>query len=270
MVIPKRLLVCICCCLASAPAAQACDWNLARTYEQKARDAGADYQRKALYFRKALGVCPKSTDSYAELSDALLKINEIDEAELVIKQGVDMDPRNSKIRRIYGDVLRKQGEPAAAVGQYERALRYARIPRHRFFALAHMGWVQHELGRHTQSTRYWEQALDIGINFEPFKDRGMYNMVAWNYAVCRTADVCDGAAAVAHHGKIPGGNQTWYELGTGAAAYARSGEFAAALKLQEQSIQLIRDGDMPDKDERLAGANHRMALYRQGMPYTDN
>ena len=266
----KGILICLCLALLQFSVAKACDRDLANQYEQKARDASEDYEQKSLYYRKAIKVCPKSPDAYAELSHALLQIKEVDEAESIIKRGVEIDPKYSKIRRIYGDVLRAQHELSSASEQYEKALKYAKIPRHRFYALAHLGWAQHGLNNHTESTNSWVKALDININFEPFKNRRLYNMVAWNYAVCRTAEICDGATAVKFHNRIPSKNQTWYELGTGAAAYARMGDFAAAVRLQEKSILLIQITDKRDKEKWLDSARDRMKLYKQEKPYTEN
>ena len=258
MAIHKNILICVCLVLLQVSVANACDRNLANQYEQKARDAGRDYEQKALYYRKAINVCPKSPDAYAELSHALLQIKEVDEAESIIKRGVEIDPKYSKIRRIYGDVLRAQYDFSSASEQYEKALKYAKIPRHRFYALAHLGWAQHELNNNTESTKSWVKALDIKINFEPFKNRRLYNMVAWNYAVCRTAEICDGATAVNFHNMIPSKNLTWYELGTGAAAHARMGDFITAVRLQEKSILLIQSTDIGDKENWLNGARDRM------------
>jgi len=267
----KGLLACVCLVLLQVPVANACDRDLANQYEQKARDAGENYEQKALHYRKAINECPKSPDAYAELSHALLQIKEVDEAESIIKRGVEIGPKYSKIRRIYGDVLRAQHDFSSASEQYEKALKYAKIPRHRFYALAHLGWAQHGLNNHTESTKSWAKALDINMNFEPFKNRQLYNMVAWNYAVCRTAEICDGGTAVKFHNMIPSKNQIWYELGTGAAAHARMGDFATAVRLQEKSIELIQSStDIGDKEKWLNGARDRMKLYKQAKPYTEN
>lgn len=271
MTMYKGLLACVCLVLLQVPVANACDRDLANQYEQKARDAGENYEQKALYYRKAINECPKSPDAYAELSHALLQIKEVDEAESIIKRGVEIGPKYSKIRRIYGDVLRAQHDFSSASEQYEKALKYAKIPRHRFYALAHLGWAQHGLNNHTESTKSWAKALDINMNFEPFKNRQLYNMVAWNYAVCRTAEICDGGTAVKFHNMIPSKNQIWYELGTGAAAHARMGDFATAVRLQEKSIELIQSStDIGDKEKWLNGARDRMKLYKQAKPYTEN
>ena len=270
MAIHKGIYICVCLVLLQVSVANACDRNLANQYEQKARDTGEDYEQKALYYRKAINVCPKSPDAYAELSHALLQIKEVDEAESIIKRGVEIDPKYSKIRRIYGDVLRAQYDFSSASEQYEKALKYAKIPRHRFYALAHLGWAQHGLNNNTESTKSWVKALDIKINFEPFKNRRLYNMVAWNYAVCRTAEICDGATAVKFHNMIPSKNLTWYELGTGAAAHARMGDFITAVRLQEKSILLIQSTDIGDKENWLNGARDRLRLYKQEKPYTEN
>ena len=266
---PLSALVIACLALSQVSVASACDRTLANAYEQNARDAGENHERKARYFRNAIEECPKTPKTYADLSDALLQLDEIDEAESVIKRGVKVDPMHSEVRRVYGDVLRKQNDLNSALEQYVLALRYAGIPRDRFYALAHMGWAHHGLGEHTESTKSWTAALNINIVFDPVTNRRLYNMVAWNHAVCRTTEVCDGTAAVEFHERNPVRYPAWNELGTGAAAYARLGNFAAAVALQKQSIALIRSTDIQDKDRWLEGAMERMKLYQQGIAYTD-
>lgn len=266
-----HILAIVCAILTVHPSlAAACDRALANAYEQKARDAGDNYARKVRYYRNAIDVCPKTPITYADLSDALLHLNNIGEAESVIKRGVKVDPRHSEVRRVYGDVLRRKKEFSAAVEQYEKALQYAQIPRDRFYALAHRGWAQHRLGKIAESTRSWTDALDVNIVFDPVTNRKLYNMVAWNYAVCRTHEICDGAAAVEFYEMNPARNPTWYELGTGAAAYARSGDFAAAVRLQAASISMIESTDMPDREKWLRGARDRMRLFKEEIPYTEN
>jgi tetratricopeptide (TPR) repeat protein len=264
----RVIVMLICLAFVQVPIAAASDCELAEGYEQKAREAGEDYQVKALFFRRAIKACPESSDAYAELSLALLEMKNLEEAESVIKRGVEVDPDNSKIRRVYGDVLRAKKEFGLAVRQYEKALTYAKIPRHRFYALAHLGWAQHGLNNHTESTNAWVGALDIGLNFDPFTSRQLYNMVAWNYAVCRTNEICDGKLAVKFYNEIPKNNRTWYELGTGEAAYARMRDFDTAVRLQEESIALIESTDMPDKEGWLSGARERMALYKNARWYS--
>lgn len=248
----------------------ACDRDLANAWEQKARDAGGNFESKAQYFRNAINECPKTPKTYADLSDALLHLEKADQAESVIEQGVDVDPKHSEVRRVYGDVLLQQGKLALALAQYERALEYAKIPRDRFYALANKGWVHHAFDDHTESTKSWTEALNIDIVFDPVTNRRLYNMVAWNHAVCRTPEVCDGAVAVGFYQRNPAKNPAWNEIGTGAAAYARQGRFATAIRLQEKSISSIQSTDIPNKGKWLEGARERMKLYQRGMPYSEN
>ena len=149
------------------------------------------------------------------------------------------------------------------------AVAYANIPRDRFYALAHRGWAHHGLDNHQQSTRSWVDALDIGIVFDPVTNRRLHNMVAWNHAVCRASSVCDGAVAVKFYEMIPSKRRTWYELGTGAAAYARSGDFETAVRLQRQSMSRLENSNVSNKDKWVDGAAMRLALYEQGKPYTE-
>lgn len=252
-----------------APQARPCDRALADSYEQKARDAGRSHESRVQYFRNAIDVCPKTPSTYVELVETLLALERIAEAESTVRQGLKFGERHSGIRRVFGDVLRKNLQYDDALGQYELAVRYAAIPRDRFYALAHKGWAHHGLGQHTDSTKSWEDALAIGIVFDPVTNRRLHNMVAWNHAVCRTEYACSAAKAVDAYKRNPARRKTWYELGTGAAAFARAGDFESAVRLQEQSIALLDEADAADKGSRMEGARQRLALYRQARPYTE-
>jgi tetratricopeptide (TPR) repeat protein len=105
-------------------------------------------------------------------------------------------------------------------------------------------------------------ALDQTIQTDP-KNFGAYNHLAWLLATCPQAGFRDGKKAV--------GNATmaceltgWKGsamLDTLAASYAEAGDFASAVKWENQAISVQRSPDTADAQKG------RLALYQSGHPY---
>lgn len=92
------------------------------------------------------------------------------------------------------------------------------------------------------------------------------NDFAWFLATCPEQSQRDGRQAVKLATKAceQSGWQNANEMGTLAAAYAESGDFANAIKYQEKAISMIK-GDFPDP----AQMKEMLALFRQRKPYRE-
>jgi serine/threonine-protein kinase len=102
------------------------------------------------------------------------------------------------------------------------------------------------------------------IQLDP-KNAAAYNSLAWILATCPDGKVRDGKQAVVDATKgceLTNWNDPAY-LDTLAAAYAEAGDFAAAVKWQEQAIKLVKD-----ETSKKAFAD-RLALYQQRKPYRE-
>ena len=113
---------------------------------------------------------------------------------------------------------------------------------------------------------YYGEALagyDAAIRLDPGFDLP-YNSRAWLRATCPDARYRDGRLAVAdalRACQLSGWSEADF-LGTLAAAYAESGDFASAAGWQAEALRLHR-GAAADR----AGFAARLELYRAGKPY---
>ncbi len=94
------------------------------------------------------------------------------------------------------------------------------------------------------------------------KHESAYANLGLIYATCPDAKYRDGKKAVENAEKAHqlSEGKIWYYLGTLAAAYAESGDFAKAQKWQEKAIDLAPEVAKPHYRTRLE-------LYKQEKPY---
>jgi tetratricopeptide (TPR) repeat protein len=93
------------------------------------------------------------------------------------------------------------------------------------------------------------------------------NDMAWLCATCPEPNIRDGQLAVAHATKtceLTNRGDPFY-VNTLAAAYAETGDFAAAVKSQQEAITLIDQGSTSAGGDR-AGYEARLKLYQEGKP----
>jgi tetratricopeptide (TPR) repeat protein len=95
------------------------------------------------------------------------------------------------------------------------------------------------------------------------ENAGAHNNLAWLLATCPEQGIRDGKKSVEHATKACELEkwQSPISLDTLAAAYAETGNFAEAIKYQEQSLTLART------DAQKAEGESHLALYREGKPY---
>ena len=100
------------------------------------------------------------------------------------------------------------------------------------------------------------------------KDPDYYNSIAWELAVSTTAALRNGREAVRLARRAC--ELTSFRdpncLDTLAAASAETGDFANAIKSQQQAIALFSTRDR----EHLSGAQKRLVLYQSKQPYRED
>src|SRR5262249_37428251 len=92
----------------------------------------------------------------------------------------------------------------------------------------------------------------------------VYNSMAWYLATSTNNSIRNGAEAVKLATKSAELTQ-WKDAGyldTLAAAYAEAGDFASAVKWQQQAISLIKSDS-----EKLPDMKKRLALFQNRQPY---
>lgn len=97
--------------------------------------------------------------------------------------------------------------------------------------------------------------------------RQAHNLLAWLMATATDNKCRDGQLALT--AARDACDLSWWKNGsyidTLAAAYAESGDFAAAVRWQIKAIELLGDKEHPDYDAMQT----RLELYRGGRPYRE-
>jgi Tfp pilus assembly protein PilE/uncharacterized membrane protein YecN with MAPEG domain len=100
------------------------------------------------------------------------------------------------------------------------------------------------------------------------------NSLAWFYATSPEPRYLDAASAVRFaEYAVQQEFSNWAYLDTLAAAYARSGDFAKAVHIQEQAINFLRENfqmSSRDREQALEAAKQRRALYSARQAYNEH
>lgn len=146
--------------------------------------------------------------------------------------------------------------------EWDRAIADASISIHldpkRPAAYETRGYAYYKKGEHASAQKDW---LEV-IKLEP-RNAWAFNSLAWVLATSKTDSIRNGKEAIraAQTACELTDWKKWYCVGTLAAAYAESGDFAQALKYQKQAIDMA--GPSPDERKEL---RRRLSLYDHKMP----
>jgi hypothetical protein len=96
-------------------------------------------------------------------------------------------------------------------------------------------------------------------------DVSALNALAWDLATSPNSELRNGRIAVllAEESVARDERKDWSTLDTLAAAYAECGDFAEAIKIQKESLQLVSSEDSVSRTE----ATLRLRLYESGIPF---
>ncbi len=180
-------------------------------------------ERALSLFARAAEVAPPSADRYYRMALALNMLGRPDVALRQLRTAAHLNPENPDIRLRLGDMYKAVGNYAQAVNQYRIGLK--RVPDN-VLLLNNFAWTVATTDKNLNATQE------------------------------------EGLAAAKRALELTGG-QIPPILDTAAAAYARSGDFESAVKIQERCISLLKEADRPADEE-----SERLDLYRDEEPYT--
>lgn len=111
-------------------------------------------------YRKAIELNPDSYDSYHSLGEALVKMNQLDEAVLVYGRAIELNPNFYKSYSQLGGVLAKQGQLDTALVYQQKAieLQPVLVGDEAYFNL---GNIQIQLGRLEEGIVSYQKAIEI-------------------------------------------------------------------------------------------------------------
>ncbi|AJE48843.1 tetratricopeptide repeat protein [Celeribacter indicus] len=122
---------------------------------QATTEAG-DPATAAKLFEKVLRADPISVPALLGAGDAYARMGQNDRAEAVLERAHELAPNNAEVLTTLGRVKLAQGQPTAALEEYEKALR---IDRRNVAALTGKGVALDQLSRHADAQAVYETAL---------------------------------------------------------------------------------------------------------------
>lgn len=121
------------------------------------------------------------------------------------------------------------------------------------------GWARQALGQDALALADLTRAVELNE-----EDSDAHNNLAWLLATCPDEQCRDGERAIEHANRACGltGFDTWYCLGTLAAACAEAGEFEEAIHWAKESLRRAPESEKTRCKDRLR-------LYKQARPFRE-
>ena len=200
----------------------------------------------------------RAEDSYGRFRRALAMARTGDAARAIedLGEAIRLEPRMVSAYVERGRLLARGGQAERAISDFGEAIALA--PKYHA-AWRIRGMAQYRAGRHDLALADLNEALRLDA-----KDSVARNELAWLLATSPKDAVRDGRLAVdlARAAAEQSGWKNPGLLDTYAAALAEAGQFAEAVKWQQQALELPGLAG-----EAKAGAEQRLRLYREGKPY---
>ena len=216
-----------------------------------------EYDKAIADFDEALRIDPELAESYYFRAMSWCAKDELDKGLADINQAIDIDPKLMGAHAFRGRICYAKKDYAKAVTDFDEAIR--RQPQlAALYLIRAEAWQRQKV--YDKAMADYKEAIDI----DP-KNSLFLNNLAWLLATCADARYRDGKKAVELatraceliEWKAPG------NIDTLAAAYAETGDFAAALKWQTKAIELLQD------EKEKADYRTRLELYKAKKPYHD-
>jgi tetratricopeptide (TPR) repeat protein len=207
-------------------------------------------------FAEVLRREPKSREALVLRAKASLNNNDADQALEDSQAALELKRDDPELLRFQASIRRRHGELEAANKLDREANRlFAASPE----GLLQRGQREMNAGDYASASRHYERALQL----EPHNAECL-NAVAWLQAVCPDGALRNGSHAIELALEACQLTQ-WREsrfVDTLAAAYAETGQFEKAVKMQQKAVDLAppalreRDGYLP-----------RLAMYQESKQF---
>lgn len=225
---------------------QADGWRLRGSIRLAENDPGALDD-----FVRVTKLRPSCSRCWFELAWGYLRLGHIDEALEPLDQSLSLEPDAHQVLSSRALVLSRLRRDEEALRDISRA---AELEPSNESHQHNLGVTLTALGRHREAIEVYRRLIAL----HP-KSAGTHNNLAWLLATTEDATLRDGPRAVFHAQQAisEADNPAWMD--TLAAALAESGDFDAAVEVEDRAYALSR----PRNDSFRA----RSALYRKKVSY---
>lgn len=208
-------------------------------------------------FEKAIALDPACEGVESNLGHAFLEVDKPTEAIPHLTNAVAASPQAADLRGDLGTALAQMGRLDEAIPQFQRAVE---IEPRLVGAHLYLGTALAIEGKNAEALAQWHAVLQL----EPDNVRAL-NEASWLLATSNEPGIRDGKEArrLAQHAAELTADRNPSILGTLAAAYAETGDFNQAVKVQQRAIELA----VEQKDAKLeTDLKARLSLLQAKQP----
>ncbi len=227
-----------------------CQRGLAWAYQRQPERAEAE-------FRAALAAEPQSWEAAVGLAAVLVDSGRAAAAEPLLRRAVGSAPAAAPPPHNHPPPLTRRAAWGEAAEAFAAA---ARLGPRNGETHAHLGAALEQLGQIRAAAAAYEDCLKVAPGH-----RAAANNLAWILATTAAADLRDGARAVVLVEAATRASRDPAALDTLAAAYAESGNFAAAVVTAEEALA----GAQASDPALTAAVTTHLAAFRQGQPWRE-
>jgi tetratricopeptide (TPR) repeat protein len=207
-------------------------------------------------FNVALKIDPKRLDAYLGLATVYSLRSDHNKALAVFNRAIEVDPQSADALEARAIYFLSHGKSDKALDDLDEAIRIDPSSAAHLRSRARVCFEKGDFDRVLAD-------LEAAIRLEP-NDPEAHQGRAWILATCTDARIRNGRQAVAEATKACEltGWKVPHGLATLAAAYAEVGDFASAVKSQDQALSLLGAKDPAEHEYRKL-----LARYKAGKPY---
>lgn len=210
-----------------------------------------NYQRALADYNKAIELDPDFAHVYNNRGKLKETLRQFDAALADYSKGIELSPDATIMYLNRANVARILRRKQLVIDDYTRAIE---LGANSHKVLVERGKMYMAIGNWKAAISDFKKGLSKDAN-----NVGALNNLAWILATCSDAELRNGSEAVGYARRVALklGDQNVNALDTLAAAFAETGQFDAAVKVQSRAVSIAPRADL----------KMRLQLYKNGKPF---